>query len=140
LSQLAGVIQGVHGIIAFQRKEPHWLLNDADASKYGTALGNALRHLPIKTAQKTVDYAALVMVAFVIETPRIVASANLARAGRAPQRGPAQVFQFHNPNQAASQASPPPAASQAPREPPPSPGIMAEPPDLGDGSGIGGEI
>jgi hypothetical protein len=113
LSALAGVLQGFHAVIAFQRAEPHWLLSDDDAKRYGTALGNALRHLPIKAAQKTIDYTALVFVAFAIETPRIVRSTQLARQpARAPQRGPAQVFQFHNPNaQAPPAATSPPAGS-----------------------------
>jgi hypothetical protein len=130
LSALGGVLQGAHAIIAYQRQEPHWLLNDDDSKKYGTALANALRHLPIKTAQKTVDYAALVMIAFVIETPRVVRSAQLARAPKAPPRGPAQVFQFHSP----SPANPPPAQGTAsPAEPSPgsSPPAASIEPDFG---------
>jgi hypothetical protein len=140
LSALAGVLQGFHAVIAFQRSEPHWLINDDDAKRYGTALGNALRHMPIKAAQKTIDYSALVFVAFAIETPRIVRSAALARQAVAqpPRRGPAQVFQFHPPSQPQAAATPPP----------PSPGNAAggsgPPPDFAEGppdpnGGFGGD-
>ena len=115
MSAAAGLLQGFHAIIAMQRSEPHWMLNDDDAKRYGQALANALRHMPIKAAQKTIDYSTLVMVAFVMETPRIVRSAQLARAPKPPQRGPAQVFQFvPNPAQAPQapvQAASPPAAN-----------------------------
>lgn len=120
-----------------QRNEPHWMLSDDDAKRYGAALANALRHMPIKAAQKTIDYSTLVMVAFVMETPRVVRSVQLARAPAQPQRGPAQVFQFHSPaaNPQPSQAaatSPPVGASGAGTPP-----IVAEGPiDL---SAFGGE-
>ena len=95
MSSLAGVLQGFHAIIAFQRAEPHWMLNDPDAARYALAMSNAMRHLPIKVAQKAVDYTAFAMVAFSIESPRIVRSAQLAGAkGKPAPRGPAQVFQF----------------------------------------------
>jgi hypothetical protein len=111
MSAAAGLLQGFHAIIAMQRSEAHWMLSDDDAKRYGTALANALRHMPIKAAQKTIDYSTLVMVAFVMETPRIVRSAQLARQPKAqPPRGPAQVFQFV-PNPAQAPASPPPAAA-----------------------------
>jgi hypothetical protein len=141
LSALAGALQGVHVIIAMQRNEPHWMLNDDDAKRYGTALGAALRHMPIKAAQKTIDYASLAIVAFAIETPRIGRSIQLARAPKPASRGPAQVFQFVSPSP--SPANPPPAASSSPTEPP-SPGIMPEgilsqgPADYG--GEMGGEI
>jgi hypothetical protein len=134
MSAAAGLIGGFHAIIAMQRNEPHWLLSDDDAKRYGAALANALRHMPIKAAQKTIDYATLVMVAFVMETPRVVRSIQIARAPK-PPRSPAQVFQFVNPN-----APPPPATSASPpsaeggASPPP---IVADgPPDL---SAFGGE-
>ena len=68
------------------------MLSDDDAKRYGAALANALRHMPIRAAQKTIDYSTLIMVAFVMETPRIVRSAQLARQPRTPPRGPAQVY------------------------------------------------
>lgn len=125
LSALAGVIQGFHAIIAFQRAEPHWLVNDNDAKRYSIAIGNALRHMQIRTAQKTIDMAALVFVAFSVETPRVIRSAQLARETANPRRqGPsATVFQFTNP--------PPtqPAPTTADEAP------MAEgPPDYGNGA------
>ncbi len=73
------------------------MLNDPDAARYAVAVSNAMRHLPITVAQKAVDYAAFVMVAFSIESPRVVRSAQMAQAakGRPPgPRGPAQVFEF----------------------------------------------
>jgi hypothetical protein len=125
----------MHAIIAMQRNEPHWLLSDADANRYGQALANALRHLPIKAAQKTIDYSTLVMVAFVMETPRIVRSVQIARAPKAPNRGPAQVFQFVSPTPTApttNTASPTasPVSGQAPLD-------VAEGPQ--DFSAFGGE-
>jgi hypothetical protein len=140
LSALAGVLQGFHAVIAFQRSEPHWLINDDDAKRYGTALGNALRHLPIKVAQKSIDYGALVVVAFAIETPRVVRSLQLARQPAPPQRGPAQVFQFHpnpQPSQPQAAATPPPASptGQASGGSGPPPDFADEP----DGGGFGGD-
>lgn len=135
MSAAAGLISGFHAIIAMQRNEPHWLLSDADSTRYGTALANALRHMPIKAAQKTIDYSTLVMVAFVMETPRIVRSAQLARQPKpSPNRGPAQVFQFVNPNAPAS-----PTATAAP----PGPASAGAAPPIADGppdpSAFGGE-
>jgi hypothetical protein len=112
------------------------MINDDDAKRYGTALGNALRHLPIKTAQKTVDYTALVFVAFAIETPRIVRSAQLARQPKQPMRGPAQVFQFHSqPTPAPTTPSQTPTATGGPGASP-SPPVAEGPIDLG---GFGGD-
>lgn len=115
------------------------MLTDDDAKRYGAALANALRHMPIKAAQKTIDYSTLVMVAFVMETPRIVRSVQIARTPKPPQRGPAQVFQFVNPNPGA--ANPPsPAATATPASPTGDgaglPPIAEGPPDL---SAFGGE-
>ena len=108
------------------------MLADDDAKRYGTALANALRHMPIKAAQKTIDYSTLVMVAFVMETPRIVRSAQLARQPNPPQpRGPAQVFQFvPNPAQQSPPSPPPAAAATSPTDGGgPMPPIAEGPPD-----------
>lgn len=107
------------------RAEPHWLLTDDDAKRYGTALSNALRHMPIQAAQKSIDYATLVIVAFAMEAPRIGRSVQIARArGERPQqRGPAQVFQFHPP-----QSPPPSATATGPAAPPAMGGVIADPP------------
>jgi hypothetical protein len=134
LSAAAGLLSGFHAIIAMQRSEPHWMLSDADALRYGTALANALRHMPIKAAQKTIDYSTLVMVAFVMETPRIVRSVQLSRVPKPPaNRGPAQVFQFHAPQQTPT----------APTTPPPTSVSGQAPPDVAEGpqdfSAFGGE-
>ena len=137
MSAAAGLLQGFHAIIAMQRSEPHWMLNDDDAKRYGTALANALRHMPIKAAQKTIDYSTLVMVAFVMETPRIVRSAQLARQPKQPQRGPAQVFQFVQPQPQPQAGSPPPSPAANATDGGGTPPIAAEgPPDF---SAFGGE-
>ena len=63
MSAAAGLLQGVHAVLAM-RRGPHWLLNDPDAKAYGLALANALRHLPVSMAQKYVDFAALGVAVF----------------------------------------------------------------------------
>ena len=106
-------MQGFHAIIAMQRNELHWLLSDDDAKRYGAALANALRHMPIKAAQKTIDYSTLAMVAFVMETPRVVRSVQIARTPRPqPPRGPAQVFY---PFAANPSPNPPPPGANTPQ-------------------------
>jgi hypothetical protein len=131
LSAAAGLLSGFHAIIAMQRNEPHWMLSDADSNRYGQALANALRHMPIKAAQKTIDYSTFVMVAFVMETPRIVRSVQLARTPKPTNRGPAQVFQFHPPQQTPTVPTTPPTGNgQA------SPDFAEGPPDPG---GFGGD-
>ena len=121
------------------------MLSEDDAKRYGAALANALRHMPIRAAQKTIDYSTLVMVAFVMETPRIVRSVQLARAPKQPPRGPAQVFQFvpnpaqapsPQPSPAAATSSPPPTSSATTSMGMPEPPIADGPPDL---SAFGGE-
>ena len=140
MSAAAGLLQGFHAIIAMQRSEAHWMLSDDDAKRYGTALANALRHMPVRVAQKYVDYSTLVMVAFVMETPRVVRSIQIARAPKQPQRGPAQVFQFVQPQpqpQPASPPSPSPAATAtSPTDGAGLPPIAEGPPDF---SAFGGE-
>lgn len=80
------------------RRGPHWLLNDGDAKAYGTALANALRHLPISMAQKYVDWTAFGVAVMAFEGPRIGIDMQLKaqrqQAGRQRPQGPAQVFQF----------------------------------------------
>jgi hypothetical protein len=116
LSAAAGLLQGVHSVIAM-RRGPHWLLSDPDAKAYGAALANALRHLPISMAQKYVDYCALGVAVFAYEGPRIAIDMAL-KAQRTPTRpppgpmGPAQVFQFRRP--APGAASEPEAVQPAP--------------------------
>ena len=120
-----------------QRNEPHWLLSDADSLRYGQALANALRHMPIKAAQKTIDYSTFAMVAFVMETPRVVRSIQLARApAPSTPRGPAQVFQFRSPPTPAAATSPPSPQSAASGSGNP-PDLVAEGPP--DGAGFGGD-
>jgi hypothetical protein len=63
------------------------MLNDADAKRYGTALANALRHMPVRAAQKTIDFTVLAFVMFEMETPRITLSIARARAAK-PQAQP----------------------------------------------------
>jgi hypothetical protein len=122
LSSAIGVIQGFHAVIAMQRSEPHWLLNDADAKRYGQALANAARHFPVRATQKAIDLSALIFCAVQMETPRFVISRQLAaQRAKGPPRGPAQVFQFNG------RPTPPPSATASP---PPSQG------DAGGGSPI----
>ena len=136
MSSAIGVIQGFHLIVAQLRSEPHWLINDPDAARYGQAMTNAARHFPVKAAQKTIDVATFLMAAAVIETPRFMRSIQLARAPKAPNRGPAQVFQFH-PNP----PSQPPAATTPAQSP--APGSQGPPPDFAEGppdpGGFGGD-
>lgn len=82
----------MHAIAAMKRDEPHWLMNEADSKRYAVALGNALRHLPIKTTQKAVDFGAFLFCVFEMETPRITASIMLAKARQRPQRPAAAVY------------------------------------------------
>ena len=75
-------------------QQPHWFLNDPDAKMYGDKLQKALRHLPVKTTQKTLDFSALAICAFAMEAPRIGMSAQIAKATAAPPRAQAQVYPF----------------------------------------------
>jgi len=148
LSSAIGVIQGGHLIIAQLRNEGHWLISDDDAKRYGQAMANAARHFPLKTTQKAIDVGAFIMAAFIIESPRVIRSVQLARAPKGPQRGPAQVFQFVHPQpqpqpqpQPVQPASPPqsPAASAtSPTDGGGTPPIAEGPPD--DLNAFGGEI
>jgi hypothetical protein len=79
------------------KRGPHWLLNDADAKAYGTALANALRHLPVTMAQKWIDFSALGLAVFAYEGPRVAIDMQLRQQRDQPRprpQGPAQVFQF----------------------------------------------
>lgn len=120
-----------------RRNEPHWLLNDADAKAYATALKNALRHIPIRAAQKTIDFSMLAFMAFNFEMPRIYVSSQLAaqrRQGRT--RGPAQVFQFN-------QKPPPPPGTTTPPAGNASPSSSSPPaggPQSANGSGVPGDM
>lgn len=95
------------------QRGPHWLLADPDAKQYGAALANALRHLPLSTTQKTMDFAALAMAIFAHEGPRVMMDIQLSRQRRQPQQpGPARVFQFRP-----TQGPPPPPQPQQPAPP-----------------------
>lgn len=101
-------------MIAMARDEPHWLLDDSDAKRYGAALSNALKHIPIKAAQKTIDYSVLVVTAFLIETPRVTMSAMLAKQRmqqkQPPGFRPQVVYPFPgNPNPQPAPVNPAPA-------------------------------
>jgi len=115
------------------------MLTDPDAARYATAMANALRHLPIKAAQKAVDYAAFAMVAFSIETPRIVVSAQLAaqKKGQRPApRGPAEIFQFTG-GPAKAPGAPPGGPSAANGSAPPKAPEAAPPPFPQSAEGFG---
>lgn len=121
MSAWAGLLSGVHALIALRRNEQHWLLSEADAKTYGAAVANAARHLPIGATQKALDFAALAICTINIETPRVYASVRNSRArraardGQSPQGGGATVFQFRPP----PPNSPPPPAPSAPGPVPP---------------------
>jgi hypothetical protein len=111
----------MHAVIAM-RRGPHWLLNDQDAKAYGTALANALRHLPVSMAQKYVDFASLGIAVLAYEGPRLGIDMQLRQQRQQQTRRPGpmgQVFQF-NP------ARPPPAGA---------PGVAAAPSAPASGSG-----
>lgn len=112
------------------------MLDDADAKRYGAALQNALRHFPMKTTQKVIDCTALAIVAFEMEAPRVMVSAELAKQRKGPQpaRGPAQIFRFNTP--AGTQATPPSPAPPAGDVGSGSPAAEVIP-DLGGGEQLG---
>jgi hypothetical protein len=130
LSAAAGLLQGFHAIVALQRNEPHWLLSDADAKRYGTALSNALRHFPVRAAQKSLDFMVLAFVCFEMETPRIAKSSMLYRQMHEPARPSATVYPFASPQppRPGSGASPANMASSPAFPAGLDPGMMAEPP------------
>lgn len=98
-----------------RRNEQHWLLNDADARTYGTAIANAMRHLPIGATQKAIDFSALLICAINMETPRVYQSMRTARARRHQQQqqteteapGGATVYAFTRPSSPPPQPAPP---------------------------------
>jgi hypothetical protein len=111
-----------------RRAEPHWLLSDADARRYGAALANALSHLPVKVAQKYLDFSTLAFCVFEMELPRVMLSHQLAQARKpAPGAAPsAEVFQFHQPRPSANAGAAPPRGGRPgggtpPSTPPPGP-------------------
>jgi hypothetical protein len=113
------LLQGLHVMIAMRLDQPHWMLNDPDAKAYGQALSNALRHIPIKVAQKSIDFFMLAVAIGQFEVPRMYLSAQIARAratqgrrGGPPGPGGATVFQFKPPPQGSP--SPPPSGGGAP--------------------------
>lgn len=112
------------------------MLSDADAMKYGTALANCLRHFPVQTTQKALDFAMLMFAAVQFELPRIGMSIQLARRGAAQaqaQRQPggglgATVMQFRQPH-GPPHPTPPNGAGGSEASPP-----IADPP-ADDGMG-----
>ena len=133
MSAAAGLLQGIHSVIAM-RRGPHWLLNDPDAKAYGAALANALRHLPVTMAQKYVDFAALGVAVMCYEGPRIHMDMQLRRerqaGARRPQQGPAQVFQFAPPPRPAPSEPQQQSRQAEPPQMPPPFGDMTYEPDL----------
>jgi hypothetical protein len=130
MSAAAGLLSGMHAIIALRRNEPHWMLSEADAKRYGAALSNALRHLPVHATQKALDFGVLTFMIFEMETPRVVKSLALARQQKAgfpspAARGPAKIFEFAPPGTPQPNGPPPSAnsGSPAPGAPP-----IADPP------------
>ena len=78
MSAAAGLLQGIHVVIATRRGQ-HWLLSDDEAKHYGGALSNALRHLPVTMAQKYVDFTALAVAVCMYEAPRIAIDMGIRR-------------------------------------------------------------
>jgi hypothetical protein len=106
----------MHAMIALRRDEPHWMLNDQDARVYGQALQNALRHIPIRRAQKTLDFAMLVVAACQFEIPRVYLSAQIARQKAAQaRRGPVATAYPAGP--VPFNPPPPPPGSPPPQSP-----------------------
>jgi hypothetical protein len=136
------LLQGFHAIIALRRDEPHWMLNEADAKRYGAALANALRHFPLQTTQKAIDFSVLVFCIFEMETPRVVKSIQLAKLPphlrRQAQRGPAKIFEF-----APNFSPPPPSDAPQPGGSPTSGPVHQGAPPSAESSpadvGLGGE-
>src|SRR5258708_6604360 len=117
LGAWAGIIGGAHAVVAMTRNESHWLLTDADAKQYGAALHNAMRHFPVQVTQKALDVGALMMMVFMMETPRVRNSWQKGRERQRPTSSPApgggaQVYRLHPDNPAPS-----PAPSPAPTPP-----------------------
>jgi hypothetical protein len=121
----------MHAMIALRRNEPHWLLNDADARVYGQALQNALRHIPIRRAQKTLDFAMLVVAGLQFEVPRVMIS---MQAARRPPQPPAPFGQTVYPFPGPRTPPPPPTSPPAPPNPSPTAGGGAG----GNGAGVNG--
>jgi hypothetical protein len=122
ISSAAGLLQGIHAAIAY-RRGPHWLLNDGDAKAYGTALSNAMRHLPITVGQKYFDFAVLGMAVMNYEGARLAVDLQLRqRARQGASAGPgAVVYPFPqrppSPGGEPAPASPSPNAGAPPGEP-----------------------
>jgi len=116
LSTTIACLQGAHAILA-HFAGPHWLLNDADAKAYASAVNNVARHYDLHAAQKTVDIANLIGMACFVEGTRLLYTRTHAHArGQAqppepPPRGQVvPFFQF---------GANPPGASAAPSTPSP---------------------
>lgn len=134
MSAWVGLITGAHAMIAMSSQQPHWLLSDPDAKRYGTALANAARHLPVTMTQKALDFSALAMAFLQFDMPRIAISYQLARGQNPfmnqPQRPVAQVFPFPG---SPFQPGPPPGA-QVPRQP-----VSQGPGDMASGPAAAGQ-
>jgi hypothetical protein len=117
-------LQGFHAIIALRRDEPHWMLSEVDAKRYGQALANALRHFPVQATQKAIDFSVLAFCIFEMETPRVVKSIALSklpphlRRQAQAQRGPAKIFEFTPPPSDAPQPSGSPTSGSARQDSP----------------------
>lgn len=119
-----GLLQGMHAIVAMRMEQPHWLLNDADARVYGQALQNAIRHIPVRAAQKSIDFAMLACAVAQFELPRVYLSLQAAKAARQPRRPAAVVYPLNGGAQ-------PRPGNGATRPAPPMPDMTYEP-ELGE--------
>lgn len=120
LSGAAGLLQGIHAVVAMGRG-PHWLLADNDAKAYGAALANALRHLPVQMAQKYIDFSMLGVAIVTFEGVRVAEDIRLSRlppSQRGRPGGPARVFQFRTPSPAPEPTRDSPHLAPVPASPP----------------------
>lgn len=122
---------------------PHWLLNDDDAKKYGVALANAARHLPVQATQKAVDFTMLAVAVATFDGPRVALDMQLRAQRQAQARQPSHgspVFAFvppasGPPRPAPAQSNPtsplhPTAATSGAQPPPPQEAPMTYEPEL----------
>lgn len=69
LSSTIFTIQALHTLFA-GLGGPHWLMNDADARTYASAVANVMRHYPLNVAEKAQDWFNLLVVITSLEGKR----------------------------------------------------------------------
>lgn len=96
LSSLAGMLAGVHAMLAMAAHTPELEITEAEASQFMKAGQNVLRHYSVQATQKTIDWLAFVGVTVTIYGTRIAAVGFRKREERQPKND--NVVQFNNPN------------------------------------------